>query len=136
MLTELHATPPTVTVAPAAKPVPSILIRVPPDVGPDEGETLATVGSVTLEYVNTDVPVPTPVSELVTTTFTRPALLAPVVHEREVAEATETEVHVTPPTETVAPEANPVPVTVMRVPPEVEPEVGATLPTVGLVTLE
>src|SRR5688500_15193298 len=43
--TPLAAVPPTVTVAPAAKPVPVIVICVPPVVGPDVGETVETVGA-------------------------------------------------------------------------------------------
>ena len=40
------ALPPMVTVAPAAKPVPEIVIDVPPAVGPDVGLTPLTVGAV------------------------------------------------------------------------------------------
>ena len=36
-VTEVHATPPTLTVAPAAKFVPVIVIGVPPAVDPDDG---------------------------------------------------------------------------------------------------
>jgi hypothetical protein len=36
--------PPTVTVAPLRKPVPVIVIEVPPRIGPDEGEIELIVG--------------------------------------------------------------------------------------------
>jgi hypothetical protein len=42
--TEVHAAPPTATVAPATKPVPLIVIAVPPEAGPDVGETAVTAG--------------------------------------------------------------------------------------------
>jgi hypothetical protein len=44
-LTFVAATPPTNTVAPALKPVPEILIDVPPLVGPLLGFTELTVGA-------------------------------------------------------------------------------------------
>jgi hypothetical protein len=81
--------------------------------------------------VNSELPVPVPVSEFVTTMLTTPATRAPVVHESEVGEVTDTAEHDTPPTDTVAPNAKPVPVRVIRVPPEVGPEVGVTPETVG-----
>ena len=46
-LTPVAADPPTVAVAPAAKPVPVIVIGVPPAVGPDVGLTALTVGGGT-----------------------------------------------------------------------------------------
>ena len=44
-LGEVQATPPTVTVAPLTKPVPVIVIALPPNVLPPVGETLVTVGA-------------------------------------------------------------------------------------------
>src|SRR2546422_1170317 len=43
-LTPVAADPPTVAVAPAAKPVPVIVIGVPPAVGPEVGLTAGTGG--------------------------------------------------------------------------------------------
>ena len=45
-LTPVHAAPPTVTVAPAAKPVPVIVIDAPPAVEPEAGDTAVTVGGL------------------------------------------------------------------------------------------
>ena len=44
-ITPVAAVPPTVTVAPEAKPVPVIVISVPPAVGPEVGDTVVTVGA-------------------------------------------------------------------------------------------
>jgi hypothetical protein len=44
-VTFVHETPPTVTVAPARKFVPVIVIDVPPALVPEEAETLDTVGT-------------------------------------------------------------------------------------------
>src|SRR3989442_224688 len=50
--------PPTVTVAPAAKPVPLIAIAVPPAVGPELGLTPVTVGAgVAGQFANLNVPI-------------------------------------------------------------------------------
>src|SRR2546427_11537977 len=49
-LTPVAAAPPTVTVALASKPVPVIVIAVPPAAGPEVGLTALTVGGAT--YVN------------------------------------------------------------------------------------
>jgi hypothetical protein len=46
-VTPVAATPPNVTVSPAAKFVPVIVTDVPPDVVPLEGLTLVTVGGAT-----------------------------------------------------------------------------------------
>ena len=46
--TLVQALPPTVTAAPAAKPVPVIVIAVPPAIGPEDGETEVTVGPATV----------------------------------------------------------------------------------------
>ena len=67
----------------------------------------------------------------VTTTFCAPAVPAGVVHAREVEDANTTDVHDDPPTVTVAPDTNPVPVIVTGVPPAVVPDGGDTDDTVG-----
>lgn len=63
--------------------------------------------------------------------FAAPTEPAGVVHVRDVAETTVTEAHADPPIATVAPAANPVPLTVIDVPPPVGPEVGDTDVTAG-----
>src|SRR3989475_13016985 len=54
-LTPVAGVPPTVTVAPAAKFVPVIVIAVPPAVGPEVGLTPDTVGPVG-QFANLKVP--------------------------------------------------------------------------------
>ena len=44
-VTDVHADPPTVTVAPDTNPVPLTVIDVPPAAGPDDGLTDDTVGA-------------------------------------------------------------------------------------------
>lgn len=58
--TDVQAEPPTVTVAPAAKPLPLTVIVVPPPVGPEVGEADVTVGAglVMLSAVSAPVEVP------------------------------------------------------------------------------
>ena len=51
-VTELHATPSTVTVAPETKPVPVIVIAVPPAVDPDDG-VIAVIEGATMLGVHT-----------------------------------------------------------------------------------
>ena len=68
---------------------------------------------------------------LVTTIFFAPAVPAGVVAVIDVALTTDTPVADTPPTVTVAPETNPVPVIVTAVPPAKGPPVGLTDATVG-----
>jgi len=81
--------------------------------------------------VNSPVPVPDKVDGFVTTTFCAPADAAGVVQDTDVADPSTTDVHGAPPTVTVAPDTNPVPVIVIDVPPDVEPTDGATPVTVG-----
>src|SRR5215831_2956698 len=45
-VTPVPAFAPNLTVAPLAKPVPVMVTTVPPPVGPDEGDTPETVGTV------------------------------------------------------------------------------------------
>ena len=68
---------------------------------------------------------------LVTATALAPAVPAGVVQVIFVAETTVTDVQGVPPTLTVAPAKNPVPVIDIAVPPAVEPFAGETLVTVG-----
>ena len=126
--TEVHAAPPTVTVAPLTKSAPVIEIDVPPLAGPFAGETDDTVGTVpnTKPLVRVREVGPT----LVTTTFALPDP-AGVVHVKDVDDDTETEVQADPPTVTVAPLAKLVPVIVIDVPPASGPELGATELIVG-----
>jgi len=53
-LTPVHVEPPTVTVAPVTKPVPVIVINVPPARGPLEGATELTF-SLTAAFAGADV---------------------------------------------------------------------------------
>jgi hypothetical protein len=75
------------------------------------------------------------VSLFVTTTFFAPVVPAGVVHVIEVDETTTTLVHDEPPIVTVAPDANPVPVIVIAVPPLTEPDELETAETTGGVVL-
>ena len=129
-VTPVAAVPPTLTVAPAAKPVPVIVTAVPPAVGPDGGATLSTVGAGA-RYVNALAFVPLCASLLVTVTLTAPAACAGVVAVIVVAFTTVTPVAAVVSIVTVAPAAKPVPVIVTAVPPPVDPAIGATLVIVG-----
>jgi hypothetical protein len=74
--TDVQELPPTVTVAPETKPLPVMVIDVPPAPLPEFGETLDTVGGVA--YVNPFVNVTDP-EDCVTTIFFCPAVPAGVV---------------------------------------------------------
>ena len=128
--TEVHAMPPTFTDAPAKKPVPEIVIVVPPTTLPLLGLTPVTVGGALYEYRL--VPVPLIVFVFVTTTLAEPADPAGVVQVMLVADTTTTDVHAEPPTVTVAPASKLEPVIVMLVPPAIGPPDGLTLETVGV----
>ena len=69
-LTPVAAIPPTVAVAPVMKPLPVIVIAVPPAVGPDAGDTPVTAGGEM--YANALVSAPLCESGLVTDTVTVP----------------------------------------------------------------
>ena len=56
-VTPVHAAPSTETVAPATKPVPVIVIAVPPAVLPDVGAIAVIVGADIAVYVNPPVSV-------------------------------------------------------------------------------
>ena len=129
-VTPVAAVLPRVTVAPATKLVPVIVIAVPPVVRPVFGNTLLTVGAVKL-YVNAFDSAPLCPPGLVTVTFTVPAEPAGVVAVIVVLLTTVTPVAALPPRLTVAPATKLVPVIVMAVPPVVEPDAGVTLVTVG-----
>lgn len=82
-------------------------------------------------YVKPEAKVPLWPSVLVTTTFTDPAVCAGVMAVICVALTTVTAVAAVPPNITAAPDRNPVPVTVIDVPPAVVPDVGEMAVTVG-----
>jgi len=82
-------------------------------------------------YVKAPVEVTVWVSTFVTTTSLAPAAPAGVEQVIDVAETTLTPVHAEPPTVTVAPVTNPVPVIVIDVPPAVGPLVSAIEVMVG-----
>lgn len=128
--TLVAADPPMVTVAPEMKPVPVIVTGVPPKVEPDDGETAVTVGGVTA-YVYIPEPVPDSVLGFVTIISLAPTTPAGVTALNDVALTHTTLVAADPPTVTVAPDTNPVPVIVTTVPPAVEPLTGDTEVTVG-----
>jgi len=117
-------------VAPFTNPVPTIVIIVPPAIGPTAGVTLETVGAAT--YVNAPVDVATPPTVVTTTSFA-PAVPEGVTAVIEVALTTTTLVAAAPPTVTVAP-LKFVPVMVIAVPAVNGPEDGLTLAIVGAAT--
>ena len=117
-------------VAPFTNPVPTIVITVPPAIGPTTGVTLETVGAAT--YVNAPVDVTTPPIVVTATSFA-PAVPEGVTAVIEVALTTTTLVAAAPPTVTVAP-LKFVPVMVIAVPAANGPEDGLTLAMVGAAT--
>ena len=124
--------PPSEAVAPVWNPVPVMVTDVPPTAGPLVGAIELTVGAGA-RYMKQPVHVPLCVSVLVTTTFTDPAACAVVVPVMVVF-AIVNAVRAEPPSETVAPVPNPVPVTVTDVPPAIAPVFGVTDATVGAAT--
>ena len=121
------AVPPKVTVAPAWKFVPVIVTTVPPAAGPDAGEmpTGDGGGAGGVTYAKPFKSVDDCPSGFVTTTLTVPAAWAGTVAEIDVAVTAPTTA-AAPPNVTVAPVANPEPVRVTTVPPDVELFAGAT----------
>jgi len=119
-----------VTVDAGVNPVPVIVTVVPPDVGPELGLSVVTVGPAGATYVNplamVAVAVPT-----VTTTSTVPAARGPVTAWMVVVPRTRTPVAATPPMVTVGVPLKLVPRIVMSVPPAVEPVDGEIDATVG-----
>src|SRR2546426_6179932 len=128
VLTFVAASPPTLTVAPTTKPVPVIVIPVPPASGPPFGTTLVTAGGGT--KVKQPVQVALWPSTLVTTTLTSPAAWAGVVATTIVAGAKVT-VPGVPPKLTVSGPAKSLPLIVTPRPPAMEPLVGETAVMVG-----
>jgi hypothetical protein len=115
------------------KPLPEIVTLVPPATGPDVGPIDAIDGGAATGVSNVK---PLPIRPLwpsgfVTTTSAAPAPCAGVVAAIEVALWKATPVAATPPIDTLAPLANPVPVIVMATPPAVAPREGETAVTVG-----
>jgi hypothetical protein len=128
-ITPVAAAAPKLTVEPATNPVPVIVTVVPPSVGPVIGLRDETDGGET--YVNLserDVALVTP--SMVTVTSTVPTSPAGAMQVIVVPETTATAVAGFAPKLTVAPEKNPVPVTVTDVPPRVDPVDGPTPVTV------
>ena len=115
-------------VAPFTNPVPTIVITVPPAIGPTTGVTLETVGATT--YVNAPVDVTTP-PIVVTATSLAPAVPDGVTAVNDVpAPFTTTLVAAAPPTVTVA-LVKFVPAIVIVVPPVAGPVEGETDAIVG-----
>ena len=130
--TDEHAAPPTVAVAPATNPVPVTETGVPPAAEPDVGVIDVTAGGT--EKVNSPEPVPASddgAGFVTTMSRATPTLPEGVVHVTNVEETTTTDAHADPPTVTVAAATNPLPVTVIGVPPATEPDVGDTDDTTG-----
>jgi hypothetical protein len=127
-LTEVAATPPTVTAVVPVRFVPFIVIDVPPEVGPAVGLNDAIVGCV--KYVKPFARFATPPSVMTETVFA-PALFAGVVAVTVVELRTLTEFATTPPIDTALVPVRFVPVIVIDVPPAVEPEFGLTEEIVG-----
>ena len=113
---------PNFTDAPDTNPDPVIVTLVPPDVGPDTGDTDDTVGTGAT-YRNE--PADTDPADVVTTTATEPGVtVAGVRTVIDVDDTTDTDNPATPPNDTDAPEMNPDPVTVTNVSPADEPDTG------------
>ena len=121
---------PNVTVAPLWKPLPVIVTRVPPEVGPVAGEMFVIVGAGSV-YVNDCVSVAVVASEFVTVTSALPAAWAGAVAVIDVALATVTFVAETPPNFTVALLRKFAPLIVTTVPPAVLPDTGVMPLIVG-----
>ena len=126
------AVPPNATESPAANPDPVTVTAVPPEAGPEAGETPLTAGTPGgAAYVNRSAELvalapPGPVT--VTSTVPDPAGDVAVI---DVADPTVTPDAAVPPNATESPAANPDPVTVTAVPPEAGPEAGETPLTAG-----
>jgi len=124
----VSADPPNDAVAPLWKPVPFTVTAVPPDPRPELGVTDAGAGGA--RYVKQPPHVPDCRSGFVTTTSTAPAACAAVVPVIAVG-VTFVMASAAPPSDALAPDWKPVPLTVTDVPPEVRPLDGATEDTVG-----
>ena len=85
--------------------------------------------------MNTAEPVPASddgAGFVTTTSRAAPALPVGVEHVTDVDDTTTTDAHAAPPTVTVAPASNPLPVTVTVDPPATEPDTGDTDDTTGV----
>jgi hypothetical protein len=129
-VTPVAAMPPIVTVAPETNPVPVRVTTVLPDVEPLVGLIEVTVGSSSDPKVKPPINVALP-EGVVMTTSNAPAAFAGVTAVIDVALTTFTDVAAAPPMVTVAPEMKFVPVSVIVVPPPVEPDLGFTAVRVG-----
>ena len=127
-VTLVAATPLIVTAVAPVKPVPVMVTLVKPEMGPACGEMLVTAGGAS--YVNRLEPVPVAMA-VVTETSPVPAVPTPVVAVIVVAFTTVTPVAETPLIVTLVAPVKLVPVMVTDVPPDVEPELGEMLVTVG-----
>ena len=124
---------PNFTLVAAVNPVPVIVIVVPPRVGPLVGLMLLMTGTGVPSNVNAPVLVALPPIVVSTTSFA-PAVPAGVTAVTDVALTTLTLVAAVPPTVTLLVPVKLVPVIVIVVPPEDEPDVGATVVMVGAAT--
>ena len=123
------AVPPMLTALAPVKLLPTIVMLVPPAVGPDAGVTAVTVGAAT--NVNSSEALVGLVPDgVVTVTSTVPAACAGEVALIWLAVFTVNVAAVVPNFTAVAP-VNPVPAIVTLVPPALGPELGVTLVTVG-----
>ena len=122
------STPPTFTLVVPVRPVPAIVIAVPPAVEPALGVTVEIVGGVTNVNPPGRVAVPPAV---VTLTLWLPAL--PAGDTAVIVDELTTTIFVaaTPPTFTLVVPVRPVPVIVIGVPPRVDPALGVTVEIVG-----
>ena len=120
--TFVAATPSIVTLLAPAKLVPMMVMAVPPKVVPLVGLTVVMVAEDGM-YVKAFVSVVVP-PWLVTDTFCAPWVPIGVIAVMEVALTTTTLVAAAPPTFTLVTPVKLVPVMVMEVPPNVEPEFG------------
>jgi len=126
------AIPPIVTSVVPVKFAPVIVMEVPPNVDPLEGETLDTVGEVST-YSNKLFASFVPLG-VVTNTLAEPATLASVVALMVVEFTTVNSVTAIPPIVTSVVPVKFAPVIAIEVPPNVEPLEGETLDTVGEVS--
>ena len=127
--TFVAAISPIFTLVTPVKPVPVMVMAVPPRFDPTAGLTALIVGARTI-CVNAPVLVAVP-PVVVTATILAPAAPAGVIAVMEVSLTTTTLVAATPPTFTLLAPVRFAPVIVMAVPPAVDPETGLTLEIVG-----
>ena len=122
---EVTGLPPILTADAPANPLPVIVTRFPPTVGPTAGLIADTI--IISEYVKR-VLAALPPPGVITSTFAGPAVPAGTVARMVVALRTEKDAAATPPILTAFAFKNPLPVIVTAVPP-------ATGPTAGLIVV-